>query len=43
MYYENKSEIEISKIEEEIQIDNSIEEYIREIEENVRKNNIKEL
>ena len=37
-YYENNGEIEIEKIENEIPIDNSIEEWIKEIEENVNKN-----
>jgi len=37
-YFENAGEIEIAKIESEIPIDNSIEEWIAEIEENVRKN-----
>lgn len=36
-YYENK-EITISDITEEIKIDNSIEEWIKEIEENVNRN-----
>lgn len=37
-YYENNGEIELEKVESEIQIDNSIEEWIKQIEENVRKN-----
>lgn len=37
-YYEKNGDIEIERIESEIPIDNSIEEYIKEIEENVRKN-----
>lgn len=37
-YYETNGEIEIENVESEIPIDNSIEEYIKEIEENVRKN-----
>lgn len=36
-YYET-NEIKLEKIESEIPIDNSIEEYIKEIEENVKKN-----
>lgn len=37
-YYESNSNIELEKIESEIPIDNSIEQWINEIEENVRKN-----
>lgn len=37
-YFENKGIIELEKIENEIKVDNSVEEYIREIEENVRRN-----
>lgn len=37
-YTETKGKIELEKIESEIPIDNSIEEYIKEIEENVMKN-----
>lgn len=37
-YYENKGEIELEKIENEIPVDNSIQEWIDEIEENVKKN-----
>ena len=37
-YSEKNGEIEIEKIESEIPVDNSIEEWIKEIEENVRKN-----
>lgn len=37
-YFENTGEIKLVKINEEIQIDNSVEEWIREIEENVKKN-----
>ncbi len=37
-YFENKGEIEIEKIENEIPIDNSVEEWIKEIEENVNRN-----
>lgn len=37
-YYENSGDIEIEKMESEIAVDNSIEEWIKEIEENVRKN-----
>ncbi len=37
-YYETNGEIEIEKIENDIPIDNSVEEWIKEIEENVRKN-----
>ncbi|MCI9275758.1 MAG: hypothetical protein HFJ24_07495 [Clostridia bacterium] len=37
-YFENNGEIELQKIENSIAIDNSVEEWIREIEENVRKN-----
>ena len=38
LYYEKQGNIEIEKIESEIPIDNSIEEWINEIEENVKKN-----
>ena len=38
IYYENNGDIKIEKIEDNIPIDNSIEEWIKEIEENVRKN-----
>ena len=37
-YYETNGEIEIEKIESEIPVDNSIKEYIKEIEENVKRN-----
>lgn len=37
-YSETKGNIELEKIESEILIDNSIEEWIREIEENVKRN-----
>lgn len=37
-YTETKGDIELEKIESEIPIDNSIEEYIKEIEENINKN-----
>lgn len=37
-YYENDGEIEIEKIENDIPIDNFVEEWIKEIEENVRRN-----
>jgi len=37
-YYETNGDIELEKLESEIPIDNSIEEYIKEIEENVKKN-----
>lgn len=37
-YYETKGNIELEKIESEIQIDNSVEEWINEIEENVKRN-----
>ncbi len=37
-YYQEKGNIELEKIESTIPIDNSVEEWIREIEENVRKN-----
>ena len=37
-YSEKNGEIEIEKIESEIPVDNSIEEWIKEIEENARKN-----
>lgn len=38
IYCENNGEIELEKIENEIKIDNSVEEYINEIEENVKRN-----
>lgn len=38
IYAETKGNIEIEKVESEIAIDNSIEEWINEIEENVKKN-----
>ena len=38
MKVENNGNIEIEKIESPIEIDNSVEEWIKEIEENVRKN-----
>ncbi len=37
-YYETNGEIELEKIESNIEIDNSIEEWIKEIEQNVIKN-----
>lgn len=37
-YFEKTGDIELEKIESEIPIDNSIEEWINEIEENVNKN-----
>lgn len=37
-YFETKGDIELEKIESDIPIDNSIEEWIKEIEENVKKN-----
>lgn len=37
-YFENEGNIELEKIESEIPIDNSIEEWIKEIEENVKAN-----
>lgn len=37
-YFETGGEVNIQKIENEIQIDNSVEEWIKEIEENVKKN-----
>lgn len=37
-YYESNGEIEIEKIENEIEIDNSVEEWIAEIEKNVNAN-----
>ncbi len=37
-YYENEGKIEIKKIERAMPIDNSVEEWIKEIEENVRLN-----
>lgn len=37
-YFENNGEIELEKIESEIEIDNSVEEWIKEIEENVKEN-----
>lgn len=36
---ENKGNIEIEKVEKRIEIDNSVEEWIKAIEENVKKNN----
>ncbi len=38
IYSETQGNIEIEKIESEIPIDNSVEEWIKEIEENVKKN-----
>lgn len=38
MYYENNENIEIEKIENEIPIDDSVHEWIKEIEENVKRN-----
>lgn len=38
IYYENIGEIEIEKIESVVPIDNGVEEWINEIEENVRRN-----
>lgn len=38
LYSENVGNIEIEKIESAVPIDNSVEEWINEIEENVRKN-----
>lgn len=38
IYYEKNGEIELEKIESKIPIDNSVEEWINEIEENVKKN-----
>jgi len=38
IYYENVGEIELEKVESAIPIDNSVEEWIKEIEENVKKN-----
>lgn len=38
IYYQEKGNIELEKIESEIEIDNSVEEWIKEIEENVRIN-----
>lgn len=35
---ENKGNIELEKVEEPIQIDNSVEEWIKELEENAKKN-----
>ncbi len=40
-YYEKNGEIELQKIESEIPIDNSVENWIKEIEENVKKNRIR--
>lgn len=37
-YYEKNGDIELERMESEIPIDNSIEEYIKEIEENVKRN-----
>lgn len=37
-YYEKNGDIELETMESEIPIDNSIEEYIKEIEENVKRN-----
>ena len=37
-YTETNGELELEKIESEIQIDNSVEEWIKEIETNVKKN-----
>ena len=37
-YHENNGNIEIEKIESEVPIDNSIMEWIKEIEENVKRN-----
>lgn len=37
-YHENSGEIEIEKIENNIQIDNSVQEWIEEIEKNVNAN-----
>lgn len=37
-YNEKRGEIELEKIESEIPVDNSIEQWIKEIEENVKKN-----
>lgn len=37
-YFENTGEIELERIEREILIDNSVEEYIKEIEENIKVN-----
>lgn len=37
-YYENNGEIEIEKIENDIPIDDFVENWIKEIEENVRRN-----
>ena len=37
-YSENKGDIELQKIESEIKIDNSVEEWIKDIEEHVRRN-----
>lgn len=41
MYYEKNGEIKLQKIESEIPIDDSVENWIKEIEENVRKNRIR--
>lgn len=38
LYSENAGDIEIEKIESAVPIDNSVEEWIKEIEENVKKN-----
>lgn len=37
-YYESNGEIKIKKIENNVQIDNSIQEWIEEIEKNVKAN-----
>lgn len=37
-YYEKNGELELDKIESEIPVDNSVEEWIKEIEENVKAN-----
>lgn len=37
-YYETNGDIELEKIENDIPIDNSVEEWIKEIEENVKRN-----
>lgn len=38
IYHENLGKIELEKVENEILVDNSVEEWIAEIEENVRRN-----
>ena len=38
IYYEEKGNIELEKIESKIEIDNSVEEWIEEIEKNVKAN-----